>query len=112
MTQTIQANVLDYVELTQAVIEKTAEAQRAYAARIPAVVDQLIASTLVPEDNRQKLAEALKDPANALDCIITIAKQASQDISLGGPVDNPTSSKPLDAFQRWILLGDPNAAQS
>ena len=112
MTQHIQENVLDYVERTQAVIEKTDEAQRAYAGRIPAVVDQLIASALVPEEHREKLAEDLKNPANALDCIVTIAKLANLDTSLGQPVDNPTSTKPMDAFQRWILLGDPNAVQS
>lgn len=109
MTQQIQENVLDYVERTQAVIEKTAEAQRAYSARIPAVVDQLIASTLVPEEHREKLAEDLRDPTKALDCIVTIAKLANQDMSLGQPVDNPTSAKPMDAYQRWILLGNPNA---
>lgn len=109
MTPQTQEDVLNYVEQTQAVLEKTAEAKRTYDARIPAVVDQLIASTLVPEENREKLAESLKDPANALDCIVTIAKLASQDTSLGTLVDKPTSAKPMDAFQRWILLGSPNA---
>jgi hypothetical protein len=76
------------------------------------VVDQLIASTLVPEEHRIKLAAELKDPTKALDCIVTIAKMANQDMSLGEPVANPISTKPMDAFQRWILLGDPNAVQS
>jgi len=109
MDQQLQKNVLQYIETTQAVLEKTAESTSAYVKEIPAVVDQLIASELVPEENREKLASALKDPLKALECISTICKRATEDTSLGTVVDNPSPVAQMDAFQRWMAFGDPNA---
>lgn len=82
-----------YIEAAQDKLTKQAQGEREYMSRIPDTVDSLVLSGLVPESNRVKLAEALKEPINALQCLSVLSKQASVgDNSWGKVVDKEESS--------------------
>lgn len=87
--------ILEYVKCSQAGLEaaegsiqKTAEEKKAYAAGIPATVDALVAFNRIPDttEARQKMAQLLADPVQALELL---KKAANTAIVVGKPSEAP-----------------------
>lgn len=98
MAQTSDQKLVNYIQHASAVIEKAGaieaadgDRRRKVAAAIPAAVDEVVASGLVDEADRRKLAGRLDDPAFALQMLkraaaeIRALKAASTPRTLGEP---------------------------
>ena len=81
----MDTDVLDVVEKSTRFVKEATDRlgrveadRRAYEALIPDAVDSLVDTGMLPEKYRSKLAASLKEsPEEALRCIATIAKKAS-----------------------------------
>lgn len=97
---TIPEKVVSLIDQTDAALKHAdaivaASEKRAasYKAAIPAAVDALIKHERIREDQRTKCAEALSDPAKALELLVKVAghRNAAEMASLGTAIDAGTT---------------------
>jgi hypothetical protein len=100
------SQVLEYIAVNSALGDKAKaeiEAFRAKEAaaqqRIPAVVDALIAHKRIDPSVRDKCAEALRDPVQALGMLLKAADPGNNTVPtpLGQPAGQPQAEKRADA---------------
>jgi hypothetical protein len=94
--------VLDYIKRSGALIsgaEKRAEAEAkqasAVAALIPTVVDALISNGRIPEELRKKASEKLKEHANTLEILASVAAHRTDEETqhIGKPTTKSASAR-------------------
>lgn len=104
---TLPEKVIELVNISDAALEKaaaaqtkTAEAQTKTASLIPKVVDTMVQFNRINPDQREKLAQALKDPVQVLELLMKVAghRNADEIARLGEPVGGTT--KTASAAQR------------
>lgn len=109
---TLSERVVDYVGYSSAAMEKMAAELAAVegqhekcAALIPRVVDALVSGERITEDQREKAAQVLADPVQALEMLLKVAVHRNAgEQSLGTPVDGQTKQ----ASAGYNSLTNPN----
>lgn len=97
---TLPEKVVDYIGFSSAALEKAAEHMRAdeaqkqkIASMIPAAVEALVSGERITEDQREKAAEALRDPVKALEILTkTALHRNTAERALGQPVVGQTKT--------------------
>lgn len=92
---TLPERVVEYVACTGAALDKAAAAmdiqkrqQQKIAELIPKAVDALVSGERIEESQREKAAEALRDPVRTLELLIKVAVHRNvSEQRLGQPVD-------------------------
>jgi hypothetical protein len=116
--------VIEHVQVTSTALEKAAaaelartEKQAAVSALIPQVCDTMLEHERITPQQREKLAEMLQDPVQALELMIKVAGHRNQDelARLGSGVDpsQPGQVKTAGAngggsYDPSSSLSDPN----
>ena len=113
-TLTLPEKVVDYIGYTDAAMEKAAAFQQKVAAQqvkiaelIPAAVNALIEHGCIPEEQREKAAEALRDPVRVIEILTKTAAKVGV-ASLGSPVDGTTKTASAKGGQPYDSLNDPH----
>lgn len=77
---TMAEKVLEHLQVSEQGLKKAAEAEAAHRAKqaqvealIPQVLDTMISHGRIRPDQREKLAQALRDPARSLELMISVA---------------------------------------
>lgn len=95
-TLTLPEKVIEHVQVTSTALEKAAAAEQARTekqaevdALIPKVCDVMLEHERITPQQREKLAEMLKDPVKVLELMIKVAGHRNQDelARLGSGVD-------------------------
>lgn len=116
---TLPEKVLEHVKVSSIALEKAAAAEEARQTKqaevdaiIPGVCDTLVEHERIRPEQRDKLAEALKDPAEVLNILIKVAnhKNSAEQGKLGAGVDPNGTTKTAGA-RGYNSLTDPFVGQ-
>lgn len=114
---TLPEKVIEHIGYSSAALEKAAAEKAAWeaqqqkvAALIPAAVDALVSGERIEEDQRQKAAEALRDPVKALEILTKVAvHRNASERALGQPVAGDGKTKAASAGGgQYNSLTDPH----
>ena len=91
---TLLADIVDYVGGSGAVLNKMAEAQKAFQSKISDTVSHLIDRGVTPESNREKLASILvEQPEKSLEYLCRLSDEISPR-DLGGVEKTASTQSP------------------
>lgn len=117
---TLAEKVLEHLQVTEQGLQKAAAAEASQRAKqaqvealIPQVVNAMVQHGRIREDQREKLAQALRDPAQVLDLMIKVAghRNAEELGRLGTGVDAQTKTaadRTGKSYDPARSLSDPN----
>ncbi len=100
--QTTAEKIVDFIGYSQAALQKAhqqlAEFKKtaaAVSAKIPQVVEALVANDRIDPSQREKAAQLLRDPETALEVLVEVAKHRNaEEARLGSPTQKTASAAP------------------
>jgi len=114
---TLPEKVIEYVQVTSTAMEKAAAAEQVTREKqaqveqmIPEVCDIMVKHERIQPNQREKLAEMLRDPVTAMQLLMKTAGHRNQDelARLGSGVDPNAQEKTAGATGSYDSLTDPH----